>query len=112
MLVTRAVLSTLFGIGAAVLIAVIGPLYGGLLVILSFALVFRSAERVSLRWLLLAFTVAWCIVLVAGIGAIRNLPSDSTLPWAIGGFVPLALSAAIVLVARARTTTTPLRYPE
>jgi hypothetical protein len=108
----RALVSTIFGVGASVLIAFTGALWGGLVVVLSFALVFRSAERVSLRWLLLGFTVAWCIVIAAGIGVIRNMPPDSALVWAIAGSVPLVLSATTVVVARARTRGPQMPNPE
>ena len=107
MMLRRELVSAGYGIGSAVLIAYISPLYGGLIVILSFALVFRSAERVSLVRLFAAFTVAWCVVLAAGVGVIPTM-TESGPGWAIAGFVPVALAGMTVLVARARS---PSRQP-
>jgi hypothetical protein len=42
-------LSIAFGTGAAFLIEYLSPVFGGLLVVLTFPLVFRTASRVSLR---------------------------------------------------------------
>src|SRR5438876_8511956 len=108
----RILMSILFGIGSAIVIGFVGPLYGGLVVVLSFALVFRSAQHVSLRWLFLGFAVTWVAVLAAGLGAIRTVPPDNALGWAVAGFVPLVLSGATVAVARARMRTSQLADPE
>jgi hypothetical protein len=49
---SAAVLSTAFGIGAGLLLGFAGLIFGGLIVILAFALVFRTADRVAIPSLL------------------------------------------------------------
>lgn len=98
----NAALSVAFGVGAGLLIGFLGPLYGGLVVILSFALVFRAASRVDLRWLFLGFTPVWILLLVLGTNATTSVLPGNQLALGAMGFVPVALSAGTVLLVRAR----------
>lgn len=99
----RAMVSALFGVSSAVIMGIVGPLWGGLLVILLFALVFRSEDRVSLASLLSGFGLAWAIVLVMRVGVTGYDAPSSTPVWAVAGLVPIALSSATVVLARWRS---------
>jgi hypothetical protein len=85
---------------AAVVDSRVGVLWGGLMLILSFPLVFRSEDRVSLSALFLGFAIAWPVLLALGSPIVwdpRALPATF-----VSGFVPLTFAAATVLVVRIR----------
>jgi hypothetical protein len=99
----RRLLSALFGLGGAVVVGLVGPLYGGLVLVLAFPLVFRTASRVAPAWLLATFGIAWLLFLVtSGAPTLRNSPADAAGFWLAMGVVPLALAGAIVGAARLR----------
>lgn len=98
-IVNRAIVSAEFGIAAAFLMALIGPMYGGLILILAFAAVFRHASRVALGWLFLAFTVVM-LVLVVPLPGYSGLSAEDRLLFGMAGFIPLGLSGATVLLVR------------
>jgi hypothetical protein len=100
----KTTVSALFGVGAALLMVLIGPLYGGLVLILALALVFRSADRVVLAWLFGAFTATWAPLLVA-IAMFQGASFDTWLVMTGAGFVPVGLAAGMIVVARARSRT-------
>lgn len=95
-------LSALFGLGSAVVVGLVGPLYGGLVLLLAFPLVFRTASRVAPAWLLATFGVAWLLLLATGVAPIVQNSPDAAGFWLAVGLVPLALAGAIVGVARLR----------
>jgi hypothetical protein len=94
------VLSGVYGVAAAIVISGIGPLWGGLLLILSFPLTFRTEERVALAALFLGFSIAWPLLLALGAPIFFDRGS---LPVVfVSGFVPVVLAAATVLLIRVR----------
>ena len=98
----RHAVSAVFGILAAVAVALFGSLYGGLLVVPAFALVFRRAERVAAASVLAAFAAAWIVLVVAGV---PSFPEDDTAVLVVvAGFVPIAISLATVLVVRLQSS--------
>jgi hypothetical protein len=82
----------------------IGPLYGGPILIMAFALVFRNAGRVAIAWLFAAFSAMW-IPLLAVIAMSQGASFDTWLVMTVAGFVPIALAAGTAIVARARSRT-------
>jgi len=97
----RRVRSVLFGIASAIVVGLIGPLYATPILILSFALVFRTTARVSAESLLAAFAVAWFTVMVISPPLISNTPDS--LPFWVGiGIVGMVLAAGFALTARPR----------
>ena len=94
-------LSGLYGMAAAVVMSRVSVVWGGLLLILSFPLVFRSEERVSLSALFISFAIAWPVVLALGSPIVWD--PDALPTTFVSGFVPLALAAATVLVVRSRS---------
>jgi sulfite exporter TauE/SafE len=100
---SAAVLSTAFGIGAGLLLGFAGLIFGGLIVILAFALVFRTADRVAIPWLLASFTSVWSVLFAVGTDAIVSLKADAPLLGFVTGFVPLGMCVGMVLLARARS---------
>jgi hypothetical protein len=94
------VLSSLYGVAAAVVISLIGPIWGGLVLILSFPLAFRTEERVGLSALFLGFSITWPLLLALG-APIFVVEGFSPIVF-VSGFVPIALAAATVLLIRIR----------
>jgi hypothetical protein len=95
--------SVLFGLGSAVVIGLVGPLYGGLVLVLAFPLVFRAAIRVAPAWLLAAFGISWLLLLATGTAPfVRNSLTDGGGLWTTIGVVPLALAGGILGAARFR----------
>jgi hypothetical protein len=100
----KRLLSVLFGVGSAIVVGLIGPIYATPILILSFALVFRKANRVSPDWLLAAFAISWFVVLVVSPPLIRNSPTDAVPIWIGFGILALALAGALALLSRTRST--------
>lgn len=98
-------ISILFGLGSAVVIGLVGPLFGGLMLLLAFPLVFRTTKRVAPAWLLAAFGISWLIVVATGTGAfVRNseMLDNRALLTALW-VAPLVLAGAIVATGRVRS---------
>jgi len=93
----RRIVSVLYGVGSAVIVGLIGPLYGALILILSFPLVFRRAANASVEWLLTAFAVSWVAVLAARPPLIDNAPADVSPLWIGTGVVPLVIAALLAI---------------
>jgi hypothetical protein len=114
---SRAV-SVLVGLGAAVVIALVGPLYGGLVVTCATPLVFLTLSRALIgrtidptwTWMLIAFGLGWFALLpVAPFiqGSVSNSPENASSIWvasAVIGLVPMLLAAGLVALARRRAS--------
>jgi hypothetical protein len=108
--------SVLVGVGDAVVIGLVGPVYGGLVVICATPLIFLTLSRAltgrtidpAWVWLLIAFGVAWFALLpVAPFvqRSISNIPENADSIWAFSAFiglVPLLLSVVLVALSRFR----------
>lgn len=94
----KVVLGCLFGVIASAVMALVGPLWGGLVVILGFPLVFRREDRISLAALFWAFSLAWALFVL--VGAPAALSREQLPAIFLAGFVPVALIVATVLIAR------------
>ncbi len=101
----KRLLSVLFGLSSAVVIGLVGPLYGGLMLVLAFPLVFRTPSRVAPAWLLATFGTSWLTLVVTGTGAfVRNsLMLDNGAVLTAIGVAPLVLAGAIVATGRVRS---------
>jgi hypothetical protein len=93
-------LSFAFGIGAGLLVGFLGPLWGGLIVVMSFPLVFRAPGRVDLLRLFVGFAPVWLLLVIVGTNATTSASPLNEAALAVVGFVPLALSTATVLLLR------------
>jgi uncharacterized membrane protein len=105
----KRLISVLFGLGSAVVIGLVGPLarrdadesahrpYGGLVLLLAFPLVFRTAIQVAPAWLLAAFGISWLLLVATGTAPfLRNSLTDGGGLWIAIGVVPLGLAGAIL----------------
>lgn len=101
----KRLISILFGLGSAVVIGLVGPLYGGLMLLLAFPLVFRTATRVAPAWLLVAFGTSWLTLVATGMGAfVRNsLVLDNGAVLTALWVAPLMIAGAIVAAGRVRS---------
>jgi hypothetical protein len=99
----KRLISVLFGLGSAVVIGLVGPLYGGLVLLLAFPLVFRTAIQVAPAWPLAAFGISWLLLVATGTAPfLRNSLTDGGGLWIAIGVVPLGLAGAILGAARFR----------
>lgn len=101
----KRLISMLFGLGSALVIALVGPLYGGLMLLLAFPFVFRTAPLVAPAWLLAAFGILWLTLVATGTGAfVRNseMLDNRALLTALW-VAPLVLAGAIVAAGRVRS---------
>jgi hypothetical protein len=108
----------LVGLGAAVVIGLVGLVYGGLVVICATPLIFLTLSRAltgrtidpAWTWLLTAFGVSWFALLpVAPFVqvSISNSPDNASSIWvfsAVIGLAPILLAAALVALARHRAS--------
>jgi hypothetical protein len=108
--------SVLVGVGAAVVIGLVGLYYGGLVVICATPLIFLTLSRAltgrtiepAWTWLLIAFGLAWFALLpVAPFvqRSISNVPENASSIWVFSvliGLVPLLLSVVLVALSRYR----------
>lgn len=98
------------GAGAAAVVALVGPLYGGLVVVLAVPVVFLTLSRLLFGsetrplWgtLLIAAGVAWFILLAVSPFARNALDAhpESRLWLLLIGVMPVAVGAAITVRAR------------
>lgn len=114
---SRAV-SALVGLGAAVVFALVGPMYGGLVSILAIPLIFLTLSRTltgrtidpTWTWLLTAFGVGWFALLpVAPFVqvSISNVPENASSIWvasAVIGSVPILIAAGLIARAGLRAS--------
>lgn len=101
--------SILYGVGAAVAVALVGPVYATPVLIVAFPVVFLTVSRAvtgstieaNIEWLLFAFAVAWFLLVPLSPIVRRSLDIDaSRWPlWLFLGVVPL-LAAATLAVRR------------
>jgi hypothetical protein len=111
--------SVVVGLAAAVVVGLIGPIYAALILICATPLIFLTLSRAvtgrtidpAWPWLLIAFGVAWFVLLpVAPIvqGATSSVPDGPWAVWAvIGGFSLIGLGAIVAsgfVVTRRRPT--------
>lgn len=107
------VLSILFGLGGALVVAFIGPVYAAPLLIVAVPVLFLTISRAvtgspiqpDLAWLLLAFAIAWLVVLpIAPIAPIvrssGGAPADAWIYWIGLGIIPLLLAISIAVRRR------------
>ena len=101
-----AALSIAFGVGAALVVAGIGPIYATPLLIVALPVVFLTVSRAAtgstikpdVEWVLFAFGLAWLVVSPVA-PVTRNAP-EAWAVWSALGVIPLLL--AIVLLIRRR----------
>jgi 1-acyl-sn-glycerol-3-phosphate acyltransferase len=110
--------SVLVGLGAAVVMGLVGPLYGSLVVICATPLIFLTLSRAltgrtidpTWTWVLIAFGAGWFALLpVAPFiqGSISNIPENASSIWvasAVIGLVPVLVAAGLVALARYRAS--------
>ena len=101
--------SILFGVGAAVVVALIGPVYATPALIVAFPILFLTVSRAvtgsttqpNLRWLLFAFAVAWLLLLPVSPIVWRSVDNGpSTWPLLLFLVVVPLLAAATLAVRR------------
>jgi hypothetical protein len=97
----RRLVSAAFGFAAGLIVSMIGPLYGGLIVVMSSALVFRTEDRVAVRRVSVAFVASWLASLALGMTAARL--SHQPLAVVAIDAVPIVLVVAMVILARQRS---------
>jgi hypothetical protein len=88
-------LCVLFGLGSAVIIGLVGLHFGGLMLLLAFPLVFRTASRVAPAWLVATSGTSWLILVATGTGTyVRNsLTLDNGPVLTAMGVAPLVFAA-------------------
>ena len=102
----RGVVSIAFGLGAALLVAGIGPFYATPLLIVALPVAFLTISRAAtgstidpdFEWLLFAFSVTWLVLLPVA-PVVHNAP-EAWPVWTAIGVIPLLV--AISLLGRRR----------
>jgi len=88
---------------SALLVGLIGPIYGGVILILGFPLVFRTKDRVNAGALLAAFGTTWLVLVGTGPAPlIRNGPNELWPLWVGVGLAGVLVGSLLLIHSRPR----------